>query len=133
MARPLEFDLEKARDKALLLFWQKGYQATSLPNLLVAMGISRSSFYAAFSDKRTLFVACLGLFAQRTQQVLLKAESDKPPLDALQISHDSPSGNIGFSVCFSLFISPFIAPAQRAEASLDLHYSESGVAHSLVK
>jgi TetR/AcrR family transcriptional repressor of nem operon len=84
MARPLEFDPERARDKALLLFWQKGYQATSLPNLLVAMGISRSSFYAAFSDKRTLFIACLELFAQRTQQVLLKAEADKPPLDALQ-------------------------------------------------
>ena len=81
MARPVAFDLDKARDKALLLFWQRGFQATSLSDLLETLGISRSSFYAAFGDKRALFVTCLDLFAKRTQQVLLTA---KPPLDALQ-------------------------------------------------
>jgi len=84
MARPVAFDLDKARDKALLLFWQRGFQATSLSDLLETLGISRSSFYAAFGDKRALFVTCLDLFAKRTQQVLLKAKTDKPPLDALQ-------------------------------------------------
>jgi TetR/AcrR family transcriptional repressor of nem operon len=84
MARPVKFDQAKARDKALLLFWQKGYQAASLVDLLGAMGISRSSFYAAFGDKRALFLACLDLFAERTQQVLLRAKAEKAPLDALQ-------------------------------------------------
>jgi len=84
MARPVEFDQAKARDKALRLFWQKGYQAASLVDLLEAMGISRSSFYAAFGDKRALFLACLDLFAERTQQVLLRAKAEKAPLDALQ-------------------------------------------------
>jgi TetR/AcrR family transcriptional repressor of nem operon len=84
MARPVEFDAAQARNKALLLFWQKGYQATSLPDLLAAMGICRSSFYAAFGDKRALFVACLDLFAHRTRQVLLQARVENPPLEALQ-------------------------------------------------
>jgi len=84
MARPVEFDLGRARERALLLFWQKGYQATSLPGLLATMGISRSSFYATFGDKRALFVASLDLFAGRTQQVLLQARAESPPLQALQ-------------------------------------------------
>jgi TetR/AcrR family transcriptional repressor of nem operon len=84
MARPVEFDTGRARDRALLLFWRKGYQATSLPDLLSAMGIGRSSFYAAFGDKRALFVDCLDLFAERTRQVLRKAREHRPPLDALQ-------------------------------------------------
>lgn len=84
MARAIEFDAAKARYKALLLFWQKGYQATSLPDLLAAMDISRSSFYAAFGCKRALFVACMDLFAERTQRVLLTARAEKTPLEALE-------------------------------------------------
>lgn len=85
MARPIEFDLDEARDRALLLFWTKGYQATSLQDLLDSLGISRSSLYAAFGDKRSLFVDCLDLFAERTRQVLLDAGEDRPALDALQV------------------------------------------------
>ena len=84
MARAIEFDAAKARYKALLLFWQRGYQATSLPDLLAAMDISRSSFYAAFGCKRALFVACMDLFAERTQRVLLTARAEKTPLEALE-------------------------------------------------
>ncbi len=84
MARLVEFDVSKAQDKALVLFWRKGYQATSLADLLEAMGIGRSSFYAAFGDKRSLFLACLDLFGKRTKDLLLRARSDMPPLDLLQ-------------------------------------------------
>lgn len=84
MARPPEFDRSKALNKALVLFWRKGYQASSLADLLSAMGIGRSSFYAAFTDKRTLFLECLDLFAARTVDVVQRARSEMPPLDALQ-------------------------------------------------
>ncbi|WP_310475946.1 TetR/AcrR family transcriptional regulator [Sandarakinorhabdus sp.] len=71
-------------DRALVLFWRKGYQATSLADLLAAMGIGRSSFYAAFTDKRSLFIHCLDLFAQRTTGLIDGASANRPPLDALQ-------------------------------------------------
>lgn len=84
MSRPIEFDRPKAVNRALALFWRKGYQATSLADLLAAMGISRSSFYAAFTDKRTLFVECLDLFAARTRKMLESARADIAPMDVLQ-------------------------------------------------
>lgn len=84
MSRPVEFDRPKAVNRALALFWRKGYQATSLADLLAAMGISRSSFYAAFTDKCSLFVECLDLFALRTRNLLESAREDMAPLDVLQ-------------------------------------------------
>jgi TetR/AcrR family transcriptional repressor of nem operon len=84
MARPIEFDRSLALNKALVLFWRKGYQASSLADLLQAMEISRSSLYAAFGDKRRLFLECLELFAQRTKDILQQARVDKPPVEALR-------------------------------------------------
>lgn len=84
VARPVEFDRSKAVNKALTLFWRKGYQASSLADLLTAMGIGRSSFYAAFTDKRTLFLECLDLFAARTAELVQAARGEMPPVDALQ-------------------------------------------------
>ncbi len=84
MARPIQFEIETARERAMLLFWRTGYQAASLPDLLEAMGISRSSFYAAFVDKRSLFAECLDLFAQRTHTILDQARASHPPVAALR-------------------------------------------------
>ena len=84
MARNLEFDRSAALDKALVLFWRKGYQAASLSDLLEAMGIGRSSFYATFGDKRSLFVECLDLFGKRTKDALFRSRKDKAPLDGLR-------------------------------------------------
>lgn len=84
MARTIEFDRPKAMNRALALFWRKGYQATSLTDLLPAMGIGRSSFYAAFGDKRSFFVECLDLWAERTLDLLRGARAEMPPVDALQ-------------------------------------------------
>lgn len=84
MARPLEFDRKAATQSALLLFWSKGYQATSLADLVAAMGISRSSFYAAYGDKRGVLVECLDLFAARSIEILARARAHQPPVAALR-------------------------------------------------
>lgn len=59
MARPREFDIDEALDGAMQVFWAKGYEATSLPDLLAAMGIARGSLYKAFADKRSIYLAAL--------------------------------------------------------------------------
>ncbi|MFN0038379.1 MAG: TetR/AcrR family transcriptional regulator [Burkholderiales bacterium] len=89
-------------NKAVTLFWRKGYQASSLADLLTAMGIGRSSFYAAFTDKRSLFIECLDLFAARTLELLQRARAEMPPVDALQsffernfIGARGAKGNLG--------------------------------------
>jgi TetR/AcrR family transcriptional repressor of nem operon len=59
MARPREFDPEQALDRALNVFWAKGFEATSLDDLCAATRLGRSSLYAAFGDKRSLYLRAL--------------------------------------------------------------------------
>ena len=61
--RPRSFDTRKALDRALDVFWRKGYEGASLSDLTVAMGINRPSLYAAFGDKETLFRKALDRYA----------------------------------------------------------------------
>jgi AcrR family transcriptional regulator len=62
--RPLSFDPDKALDRALDVFWRKGYEGASLADLTKAMHINRPSLYAAFGDKEKLFRKVLDLYAQ---------------------------------------------------------------------
>ena len=54
--RPLSFDRDAALHRAMLLFWRHGYEATSLSDLTATMGVTPPSIYAAFGDKRRLFL-----------------------------------------------------------------------------
>ncbi len=64
MGRPRAFDLDEALDRALRVFWQKGYEGASLPDLTEAMGINRPSLYAAFGNKEALFCKALNRYAE---------------------------------------------------------------------
>ena len=59
MARALEFDYDKAIDKATRIFWKKGYSGTSLRDLLKGMGIGEGSFYNTLKSKKQLYLECL--------------------------------------------------------------------------
>lgn len=63
MARPREFDVDQAIERALHLFWAKGYEGTTLTDLTDTLGISRPSLYAAFGSKEELFQRALERYA----------------------------------------------------------------------
>src|SRR5262249_9763155 len=71
--RPREFDTEQALDAALDVFWRKGYEGASLPDLTEAMGINRPSLYAAFGNKEELFRAVIARYIEGPAAYVRKA------------------------------------------------------------
>ncbi len=70
MSRPKEFNPDDAIEKAMHVFWHKGYEATSMEDLLSAMNLNRGSLYGTFGDKRQLFLKvmdqyCHGFVAEK--------------------------------------------------------------------
>lgn len=65
MPRPLEFDRDAALETAMQVFWAKGYETTSLQDLLEATGLSKSSFYQSFESKHELFERCVRRYADQ--------------------------------------------------------------------
>lgn len=64
----------------MLVFWEKGYEAASIPDLLKAMGLSRSSMYETFVDKETLYVEAIQHYkkiSQKKRNLLVNASSAK--------------------------------------------------------
>ena len=61
--RPLSFDRQAALQKAMLAFWQHGYETTSISDLTAAMGVTAPSIYTAFGDKKRLFLEVMHLYA----------------------------------------------------------------------
>lgn len=87
IGRPLEFDPDVALDSAMHVFWRQGYEASSLQDLIGAMGLSKSSFYQAFESKQALFKRCIHFYRQglvdELQGKLSKTESGKAFIQAL--------------------------------------------------
>ena len=79
MGRPRTFDREVVLDRAMDLFWERGYEATSVQALVDAMGINRASLYDCFGDKHGLFRAALERYLETVSRKRLKIlEADGP-------------------------------------------------------
>lgn len=76
--RPRSFDRDAALEQALRLFWQRGYEATSIGDLTTAMGIGAPSLYAAFGDKTTLFKEAVESFGAKYGDFIGRALAEEP-------------------------------------------------------
>ncbi len=70
--RPIEFDPDQVVASATAAFWSKGYEATSLQDLLDATGLSKSSLYQSFGGKQQLFGRCISAYTDRMVALLLE-------------------------------------------------------------
>ena len=73
MARPREFDEEAALERALDVFWTRGYEATSVDDLCEVTGLSRSSLYATFGGKRELLLKTVDRYSDRRTPIIAAA------------------------------------------------------------
>src|SRR3984893_3166678 len=71
--RMRQFDLDEALDRALEVFWARGYEGATLPELTKAMGINRPSLYAAFGNKKQLFRKALDRYQTGPMSFLTEA------------------------------------------------------------
>jgi TetR/AcrR family transcriptional repressor of nem operon len=79
MARVREFDTEAAVEAAMQVFWCRGYEATSVQDLVDATGVGRGSLYAAFGSKEGLYLAALDRYREQLAAPMLDAvRSGKP-------------------------------------------------------
>ena len=83
--RPRSFDADAAVERAMNVFWSRGYHATALPDLLRATKLSRGSLYAAFGDKHSLFLLALDRYiADALTRMDIELSPDRDPIDGLR-------------------------------------------------
>ncbi|WP_336760242.1 TetR/AcrR family transcriptional regulator [Paenibacillus sp. USHLN196] len=103
MARYKEFEENVVLDKAMNLFWEQGYEKTSMTDLVEHMGIHRRSLYDTFGDKHTLFLRAMDRFRTKVNSKLAEVvKGSDTAVEALQLilsymiygneDEDSPSG-----------------------------------------
>ena len=78
MARTREFDERQVLVSAMLVFWEKGFEATSIQDLEDAMGLKRTSIYNAFGNKRQIFNRILQCYKESVMSALFVAMDEAP-------------------------------------------------------
>ena len=100
MPRPREFDLTTAVDRGTHLLWRKGYEATSLDDLLLAMGIGKSSFYAAFRSKRDFLFKAIDHYSDKVVDELFGNVTEGSACAAIARTFESVIDRAGMEGCF---------------------------------
>jgi TetR/AcrR family transcriptional repressor of nem operon len=84
MPRPREFDDHEVLDRAVGVFWRRGYEGTSIADLVDAVGVQRQSLYNVFTDKHGIFVAALARYRDRVIAGLAPLAAPDAGLGALR-------------------------------------------------
>jgi TetR/AcrR family transcriptional repressor of nem operon len=102
MAGVKQFDVDAALGRVMGVFWERGFEATSIDDLVTATGLKRGSLYNAFGDKEGMFLAAVRRYQSLAEGPMLEALSEPDPRKALrrlfdaQLAHlegqDSPLG-----------------------------------------
>lgn len=80
MARTKEFDPDEALRRALELFWERGYEATSMADLVEHLGVARASIYATFGGKHELYLKAFERYLETTDPAIAEALSQPGPV-----------------------------------------------------
>lgn len=139
MARPKAFDIDAALVRAMELFWEQGYAATSMEQLVRTMGISRQSLYDTFGDKHRLFLAAMDSYCAMLDAAMLRPL--RAPGAGLQALHDTGMAIIDFLLqypkrraCLMANTTLELAPHDEAVAAkvrAHMHAMESAFRHAL--
>lgn len=104
MARPREFDSDTVLLAALQVFFEKGYDGTSISHLVEAMRLNRASLYAAFGDKQKLFTTALAWYQQaqaaRIDAMIHDAPSPRDAITRIVMDTLQPNRSCGGRGCF---------------------------------
>src|SRR6202795_1936231 len=113
MARPRSFDPDEALDLARDVFWQHGFQSTSLDDITAATGLAKPSLYAAFGDKNALFLKVLERYHAR---IVAQAE---------RIINDGPSARDAVHRWLTGFV-PFCSGVKGKRGCLSINTAADG-------
>ena len=78
MSRPRQYDREKVLEKITDLFWERGFVATSMNEVVARTGLNKHSLYNEFGDKEGLFLLCIDQYVNKSIKVLSEILTKKP-------------------------------------------------------
>lgn len=121
MARTKAFDPDAALQAALELFWQRGYEATSMSDLVAHLGIGRASIYATFGSKRELYLSAMDRYAETREPVDVELSQPGPALPAVRaavrrFAAEASTPGTRLSGCFVTNTATELAPHDPAAA-----------------
>ncbi|MCP2323921.1 TetR/AcrR family transcriptional repressor of nem operon [Hamadaea flava] len=141
MARTKEFDPDVVLRAALDLFWERGYEATSMADLVEHLGIARASIYATFGNKHDLYLKALDRYGDLVDPELLRGLSQPGPAlpavrDLVERYAREAGDDSGRRGCFIVNTAVEVAPhdrqaARRVAASWD--YLETAMTSALIR
>lgn len=118
--RPREFDRDAALDKAMRLFWERGYEGTSVGDLAEALGIGKPSLYAAFGPKEQLFYEALDLYARSYGPKMQDAPTARGAIESILRSNAQNYVDPGVPSGCMIVLAAAVGPPQNAEVRAHL-------------